>query len=147
MKIAVTYENGQVFQHFGRTENFKVYEIEDGKVVSSNVINSNGVGHEALAYLLADQKISVLICGGLGEGAKAALEDAGVEVYSGASGDADAAVDTYLRGELVSTGVNCDHHEHEHEHEHEEEAFAEDDFDWDKAFIISAGSWSAVKDL
>ena len=49
MKIAVTYDNGEVFQHFGRTENFKVYEIEDNKVISSEVISSNGVGHGALA--------------------------------------------------------------------------------------------------
>ena len=61
MKIAVTYDNGNVFQHFGRTENFKVYEVEDGRVLSSDVMNSNGVGHEALAWLLKDCDIDVLI--------------------------------------------------------------------------------------
>ena len=66
MKIAVTYENGQVFQHFGHTEQFKVYEIEDGKVVGSQVTGSEGSGHEALAVLLADKAIDVLICGGIG---------------------------------------------------------------------------------
>lgn len=64
MKIAVTYDNGNVFQHFGKTENFKVYEVEDNKVVSSEVIGSNGTGHGALAGLLAEQGIDVLICGG-----------------------------------------------------------------------------------
>ena len=110
MKIAVTYDNGNIFQHFGRTENFKVYEVEDGKVVSSEVIASNGVGHGALAGLLAGRAVDVLICGGLGGGAQAALAEAGVELCAGAQGDADQAVESYLKGELVSTGANCDHH-------------------------------------
>ena len=116
MKIAATYDNGNIFQHFGKTEFFKVYEVEDNKVVSSEVIGSNGTGHGALAGLLAEQGISVLICGGIGGGAQAALAEAGVELCSGAQGDADTAVDAYLKGELVSTGVNCDHHHHEDGH-------------------------------
>ena len=116
MKIAATYDNGNIFQHFGKTEFFKVYEIEDNKVVSSEVIGSNGTGHGALAGLLAEQGISVLICGGIGGGAQSALAEAGIELCSGAQGDADVAVDAYLKGELVSTGVNCDHHHHEDGH-------------------------------
>ena len=116
MKIAVTYDNGNIFQHFGKTEFFKVYEVEDNKVVSSEVIGSNGTGHGALAGLLAEQGISVLICGGIGGGAQSALAEAGIELCSGAQGDADTAVDAYLKGELVSTGVNCDHHHHEDGH-------------------------------
>ena len=114
MRIAVAYDNGNVFQHFGRTEQFKVYETEEGKVVSSEVMGTNGVGHEALAGLLADHKIDALICGGMGQGAQDALSEAGIEVCAGASGDADAAVEAYLRGELVNTGVNCDHHDQQH---------------------------------
>ena len=113
MKIAVTYDNGNIFQHFGKTEFFKVYEVEDTKVISSEVIGSNGTGHGALAGLLAEQGISVLICGGIGGGAQSALAEAGIELCSGAQGDADAAVEAYLKGELVSTGVNCDHHHEE----------------------------------
>ena len=116
MKIAVTYDNGNIWQHFGRTEFFKVYEIEDQKAVSSEVIGSNGVGHGALAGLLADQSVDVLICGGIGGGAQQALADAGVELIAGAEGSADQAVEAYLRGELVSTGANCDHHHHEEGH-------------------------------
>ena len=78
MKIAVTYENGKVFQHFGKTESFKIYEVEDNQIVSSEVISSNGSGHGALAGLLAEQGIDVLICGGIGGGAQAALADAGI---------------------------------------------------------------------
>ena len=73
MKIAVAYDNGNVFQHFGRTENFKIYDVENGRVVSSEVMNSNGVGHEALAWLLKDSDIDVLICGGMGQGADGVL--------------------------------------------------------------------------
>lgn len=117
MKIAATYDNGNIFQHFGRTENFKVYDVEDGKVVSSQVIGSNGIGHGALAGLLADNTIDVLICGGLGGGAMNALTQAGITVIAGAQGSADEAVDAYLRGELVSSGANCDHHQHHGEGE------------------------------
>lgn len=123
MKIAVTYDNGNVFQHFGRTEFFKVYEVEDNKVIFSEVIGSNGVGHGALAGLLSEQSVDVLICGGIGGGAQAALAEAGVELCAGAEGDADQAVEAYLKGELVSTGANCDHHHHEDGHscgDHEE---------------------------
>lgn len=118
MKIAVTYDNGEVFQHFGRTENFKVYEVENNQVVSSEVIGSNGTGHGALAGLLAGEGIDVLICGGIGGGAQAALTEAGIELVAGASGNTDEAVGAYLRGELISTGANCDHHDHEHEEGH-----------------------------
>jgi FKBP-type peptidyl-prolyl cis-trans isomerase 2/predicted Fe-Mo cluster-binding NifX family protein len=122
MKIAVTYEDGNVFQHFGKTEFFKVYEAEDGKVISSEVISSNGSGHGALAGLLANQSVDVLICGGIGGGAQAALAEAGVELCAGAQGNTDEAVEAYLRGELFSSGANCDHH-HEDGHscgDHEE---------------------------
>ena len=114
MKIAVTFENGEVFQHFGHTETFKLYEIENGQVVSSEVVPTNGTGHEALAGFLADRSVNVLLCGGIGDGAQAALAGAGIEICSGATGDADAAVQAYLNGELESAGVNCDHH-HDHD--------------------------------
>ena len=121
MKIAVTYENGEVFQHFGHTEEFKVYDVEEGKVVSSRIIGSNGSGHGALAGLLAEEAIDVLICGGIGGGAQTALAEKGIELCAGASGSADEAVAAYLRGELVNTGANCDHHGEGHScGEHEE---------------------------
>ena len=122
MKIAVTYENGNVFQHFGKTKFFKVYDVENQQVISSEVIGSNGAGHGALAGLLADRAVDVLICGGIGAGAQAALEEAGVELCAGAQGDADEAVEAYLKGELISSGVNCNHHHgEEHSCGHHEE--------------------------
>ena len=116
MKIAVTYDNGEVFQHFGRTESFKIYEVEDNKVVSSEVISSNGTGHGALAGLLAEQGVNVLICGGIGGGAQTALTEAGIDLCAGAHGNVDEVVEIYLKGELESSGVNCDHHHHEEGH-------------------------------
>lgn len=115
MKIAVTYDNGEVFQHFGHTETFKIYDVEDGKILASEIVGSNGSGHGALASMLAKNEINVVICGGIGGGAQAALEEAGIELCAGASGNADEAVEAYLRGELVNTGANCDHHGEEHD--------------------------------
>lgn len=119
MRIAVTYENGNVFQHFGHTEQFKIYDVEDGKVVASEVISTNGSGHGALAGLLQNLKVDVLICGGIGGGAKAALADAGIELYGGVSGETDDAVNAFLSNTLsFNPDVMCSHHEgHHHEGE------------------------------
>lgn len=116
MKIAVTYEDGCVFQHFGRTEHFLILEVENKEIISSKILDANGVGHGALAGLLAEQGIEVLICGGIGGGAQAALAQAGIDLCAGAQGDAQQAVEAYLNGSLVSSGVNCDHHHHEGGH-------------------------------
>ena len=118
MKIAVTYENGQVFQHFGHTEQFKIYNVADGKILSSQVVDTNGSGHGALGGFLADMGVDALICGGIGVGAQNALTEAGIRVYGGASGDADKAVEALLAGTLAfDPNVHCDHHDHEgHEH-------------------------------
>ncbi|WP_026488378.1 FKBP-type peptidyl-prolyl cis-trans isomerase [Butyrivibrio sp. XBB1001] len=110
MRIAVTYDNGEVFQHFGHTESFKIYNVENDKIVSSEVISSNGQGHGALANVLAGEEVDVLICGGIGGGAHQALSDNGIKICAGASGDADKAVESFLKGELEDTGINCDHH-------------------------------------
>lgn len=118
MRIAVTYDNGQIFQHFGRTERFKVYDVEDGKVISAEVIGNNGVGHGALAGLLADRSVDALICGGIGGGAQMALAQAGVRLFGGCSGSADEAVEALLKGTLAySENVQCDHHGAHHNHE------------------------------
>lgn len=115
MRIAVTYENGEIFQHFGHTEQFKIYDVEGGKVISSEVIDTNGSGHGALAGLLAESKIDVLICGGIGGGAQMALAEAGIKLYGGVSGDADEAVEALIAEKLeYNPNVHCDHHDHEH---------------------------------
>lgn len=115
MKIAVTYDNGEVFQHFGHSKEFKVYDVQDGTVQSSEMLTPEGIGHEALAGFLKEHDVNVVICGGLGSGAEKALAEAGIEVCSGVQGDADQAVENYLQGKLESEGVNCDHHDHHEE--------------------------------
>lgn len=116
MKIAVTYDNGEVFQHFGHTEQFKVYEVEDGRIVASEVIDTNGSGHGALAGFLNQCGAQVLICGGIGGGARNALAEAGIQLYPGACGDADAQVEAFLAGSLnYDPDTVCAHHEHGHE--------------------------------
>lgn len=115
MKIAVTYENGNIYQHFGHTQNFKLYTVEDGKVVSSEVVDTNGSGHGALAGFLMTCGVDTLICGGIGGGAKAALANAGIKLYGGANGSADEAVDAFLAGNLgYDPNAHCDHHDHQH---------------------------------
>lgn len=113
MRIAVTYEDGEIFQHFGHTETFKVYDIEEGKVLSSEVVDTNGQGHGALAGVLRALHADVLICGGIGGGARTALEEAGIRLYGGVSGEADKAVEAFLKGELsYDPEAHCDHHGH-----------------------------------
>lgn len=115
MRIAVTYENGNVFQHFGHTEQFKIYDVSEGQITEEWVIDTNGSGHGALAGLLAGMKVDTLICGGIGGGAIAALENAGIRLYGGVTGEADQAVKAFLEGSLAyHPDVHCDHHGHEH---------------------------------
>lgn len=117
MKIAVTYENGNIFQHFGHTEAFKIYEIADSKVVSAEVVDTNGSGHGALAGFLVQHGVNTLICGGIGGGAQNALAQAGIQLFGGVSGNADDAVNALLTGNLgYDPNVHCDHHDHEEGH-------------------------------
>ncbi len=121
MKIAVTYENGNVFQHFGHTEAFKIYDVEDKKIIKSEVIDTAGSGHGALAGFLKAHDVEILICGGIGGGAKMALAEANIQLFGGVSGDTDEAVQAYLDGKLsFDPDVMCNHHEHHHGHEHGE---------------------------
>ncbi len=117
MKVAVTYQDGDVFQHFGHTETFKIYEVEGDKIISSEVIGTEGEGHSGLAGFLKNKGVDVLICGGMGGGAKTALAAQGIEFYPGVSGNADMAVEAFLRKELqYNAETECNHH-----HEHGEE--------------------------
>lgn len=117
MKIAVTYENEQIFQHFGHTEQFKVYDVQDGKIVQTKIVDTNGSGHGALAGFLLDQNVEALICGGIGPGAQMALSEAGITLYGGVSGSCDRAVEALLAGNLeFNPEANCDHHGEGHHH-------------------------------
>ena len=82
MKIAVPYENGNVFQHFGHSEKFKIYDVENGSIIRAEIVDTNGNGHSALATFLADNGVTALICGGIGDGAKTALQEAGIDIFA-----------------------------------------------------------------
>ncbi len=115
MKIAVTYENGNIYQHFGHTEQFKLYTVQDGKIVDAEIIGTDGQGHGALAEKLSQHAVDLLICGGIGGGAQMALAAAGIGLYAGVQGSADAAVEALLAGTLAfDPNANCDHHGHGH---------------------------------
>ena len=115
MKIAVTYQNGEIFQHFGHTEQFKIYEVDNGTIVNSFVVDTNGSGHGALAGFLMENEITTLICGGIGGGAQMALAQAGIQLFGGVSGSADEAVEAFVKGNLsYNPDVKCNHHDHEH---------------------------------
>lgn len=115
MKIAVTYENGEIFQHFGHTESFKIYETDGKNILSSEVVSTAGSGHGALAGFLLEKGVDVLICGGIGGGAKMALAQAGIQLMGGVSGYADQAVADYLAGKLnYNPNVMCNHHDEHH---------------------------------
>lgn len=115
MRVAVTYEDGNVFQHFGHTEQFKLYDIEDGKIVKEQIIDTNGQGHGALAGFLTAAEAEVLICGGIGGGAQAALASVGIKLFGGVSGSADDAVKAFIEGNLgYDPDVHCNHHGHGH---------------------------------
>lgn len=115
MRIAVTYENGQIFQHFGHTGQFKLYDVENGNIVKEEIISTLGSGHGALAGFLKMYGADTLICGGIGGGAQTAVAQAGIKLFGGVSGSADDAVKALLDGTLgYDPEVKCSHHEHEH---------------------------------
>ena len=116
MRIAVTYENGEIFQHFGHSEQFKLYDAEDGKIIGEQVVDTNGSGHGALAGFLQAAKVDALICGGIGMGAQMALADAGIKLYAGVQGSADEAARAFAAGTLeYDPDAHCDHHGHHHD--------------------------------
>ncbi|MBE6021497.1 MAG: dinitrogenase iron-molybdenum cofactor biosynthesis protein [Clostridiales bacterium] len=118
LRIAVTYDNGEVFQHFGHTQQFKLYDIENGELTDTYIVDTNGSGHGALAEFLITYQVDALICGGIGGGAREALGSVGIEIFSGASGDADAAVIALLQNALeYDPDYVCDHHGEGHSHE------------------------------
>ena len=113
MRIAVTYENGEIFQHFGHCAQFKLYDVEEGKIVGTQIVDTNGSGHGALAGFLTAAGADALICGGIGMGAQTALADAGITLYAGVSGPADRAAQDLAEGMLAyDPDARCDHHEH-----------------------------------
>ena len=117
MKIAVPYSDGQVFQHFGKSEQFKIYDTIDDEIISSEIVDTSGSGHSALADFLKEKGAGVLICGGIGVGAVTALQNAGIHIMGWAEGEAEKCVEEFLCGRLhfgasgcASCSSSCGHH-------------------------------------
>lgn len=116
MKIAVPYEDGQVFQHFGHCQQFKVYEVEGSSQLTSQILDASGSGHGALAGFLKSHGVTVLLCGGIGGGAREALASAGITLYPGVRGVADEQVQAFISGTLqYDPNIQCNHHHDHHE--------------------------------
>lgn len=111
MRIAIPYQNEEIFQHFGHSEAFKFYDAADNTVCASCVVPTNGSGHGALAFFLQENGVDVLLCGGIGGGAKDALAKAGIRVFGGVKGRADDAAAAFLAGTLhYDPEAHCSHH-------------------------------------
>lgn len=117
MRIAVTFENGNVFQHFGHTSFFKFYDVENGEIISTKILPTLGQGHGALAMFLKINRTDALICGGIGGGAKAALMENGILLFGGVTGSADEAIKALIEDRLdFNSDITCSHH-HGEEHD------------------------------
>lgn len=115
MRYAITYENNFVFQHFGKCPTFLITNLENGTIQNKQLLSAQGSVHGALVDLLFQHKIDILVCGGIGEGARTALHHAGIQLIAGASGNVDVILEQLQKGILVDNprGV-CHHHDAEH---------------------------------
>ncbi len=117
MKVAVTYDNGSVFQHFGKTAQFLLADVNAGEVTNEQLCAAGGVGHGALAVLLKEWGVETLICGGIGQGAVNALQEAGIAVVRGVDMDARMALQAFAAGALADDpSKRCTHHDHDGTH-------------------------------
>ncbi len=120
MKIAVTYNNELVEQHFGQASEFKIYAVEDGKITNQEIKSTTGYAHGTLVDLLTKSGVDTLICGGLGNGAKTLITQANIKLIPGVTGKADEAVKAYLNNNLdFDPDISCAGHHHDGEnHSH-----------------------------
>lgn len=115
MKIAVASDNGLVSGHFGHCESFMIYDTVDGKIVKTEAVPNPGHKPGFLPVFLNDKGVNVIISGGMGGGAVDIFNEKNIEVITGAQGKAEDLANSYLLGELKSTGSVC--HEHQHHDE------------------------------
>lgn len=116
MKIAVATEGSNVSGHFGKCENFTIAEIENSEVKNKVVVNTQGNQHGLLPAFLASHNVNVVIAGGMGEGARQGLTSKGIEIITGASGNIDEVINSFLNGRLQSSNTGCAGHSHSHGH-------------------------------
>ena len=116
--VPVTKEN-LIDDHFGHCESYGVFTISDKGEISEikNVESPQGCGCKSdIASVLASDGVSVMLAGGIGGGAINVLNNNGIEVIRGCSGDATEVIKLYLSGMVEDSGSSCHQHEvHHHE--------------------------------
>ncbi|MDD4169926.1 MAG: NifB/NifX family molybdenum-iron cluster-binding protein [Desulfotomaculaceae bacterium] len=119
MKIAMPYSQGRINEHFGISEEFVIFNVEDGNIAGKQIFSNSGLQHNhgGLANLFTTEGVEVIIAGGMGPPMVSALQAVGLQVITGASGDAEKAAFDYLNGQLVTSSVGCNHGCSGHEHQ------------------------------
>ena len=111
MLVAITYENGEVFMHYGKTRQFIIFELDNNEIKSERIIDCGEYSHHTLADLLKLNNVDVVICGGCGVHAIESLEAKNIKVYNGACGDVHNVINEYINGKLKFNGATmCDCH-------------------------------------
>ena len=108
-KVAIAAEKNQVSQHFGHCEAFVIFLIDGEKVTDKKVVPNPGHKPGFLPVFLAEQGVHVIISGGMGAGAVEIFNEHGIVTIIGASGEIDSVIESYLKGNLTSTNVICNH--------------------------------------
>ncbi len=118
MKIAIPFENENIYKHFGHTEKFSFYDVINGEIQNSKKVETNGAKHRAVADFLVSNNIDTVICGDIGHGAKRILESNNIKVYPGIDGSINNAISALLDGTLPENKeATCENHEmHSHHH-------------------------------
>ncbi|OPX90020.1 MAG: Dinitrogenase iron-molybdenum cofactor [Pelotomaculum sp. PtaB.Bin104] len=118
MKIAMPYSMGRINEHFGISREFVIFEVEEGKIAGKQVISNSDLQHNhgGLANLFTTEGVEVVIAGGMGPPMASALRSVGLNVITGASGDAEQVASAYLSGHLVTNPFDCNHGCGEHDH-------------------------------
>ncbi|MDD5936306.1 MAG: NifB/NifX family molybdenum-iron cluster-binding protein [Clostridiales bacterium] len=111
MRVAVSYDNGNIFNHVGDAKEFKIYDIEDGKIVSTEVLKSSGSGRAMVVDFVSTHFCDVLICNEICSGAKGAVNEAGTKVYGAVTGNADDAVEKLIQNQLEDGDTVICHHD------------------------------------
>lgn len=120
-KIAIPTDGEIVNAHFGRSQAFTIFEVQDGKVTGEEHVDAKGYEHQhaGIAQLMKTKGVEAVICGGIGPGAITGLESAGLEVLRGASGSVRNVAQSYAEGTFTSSNAVCNHSHGDHHDDHD----------------------------
>ena len=111
MIIAVSYKDGEIFEHFGHAEMFAIYRTneQNTEILEKTIVEVKETGHQAVADLMDANGVDVVIVGNIGAGARQALAEYGIVAFAGFCGDSDDAAELMMRGQLpyLTDEGNC----------------------------------------